>query len=116
MFEFGISYLADPLLLAKRKHARSLMASSYDRRGGNHDWSNYLRRDGKAAVLMESEGPGCITRIWTADPQKGAVSISIDGQHAIECKFSDLFNLLPLSFGIGGESPENYARSKAEQV
>lgn len=116
MFEHGISYLADPLRLAKKKHARSLMASSYDRRGGNHDWSNYIRAEGKAAVMMESEGPGCITRIWNADPQKGMVSISIDGQHAIECKFAELFDLLPLSFGIGGESPENYARSKAEHL
>jgi len=116
MFEYGISYFANPLLLAKKKNARALMASSYDRRGGNHDWSNYIRREGKAAVMMESDGPGCITRIWTADPQKGKVAIYIDGQHAIECKFADLFDLLPLSFGIGGESKENYARSKAESV
>ncbi|MFI5385027.1 MAG: DUF2961 domain-containing protein [Fimbriimonadales bacterium] len=116
MFEHGISYLANPLLLAKQKHARSLMASSYDRRGGNHDWSNYIRREGKAGVMMETDGPGCITRFWVADPQKGNVSLQIDGQHAIECKLADLFKTLPLSHGIGGESPENYARSKAESV
>src|SRR5262245_36000988 len=116
MFEHGISYLADPLSLAKKKHARALMASSFDRRGGNHDWSNYIRREGQAAVMMDSDGPGCITRLWTADPQKGSISIQIDGQHAIECKFSELFDMLPLSFGIGGESADNYARSKRESV
>ncbi len=116
MFEHGISYFAEPLLLAKKKHARALMASSFDRRGGNHDWSNYIRREGKAAVMMDSDGPGCITRIWTADPQKGKVQIYIDGQHAIECPFSELFDILPLSFGIGGESADNYARSKRESV
>ena len=46
----GIEHLFHPLALAKQKIARSLMASSYDRRGGNHDWSNYLRTEGRAAV------------------------------------------------------------------
>src|SRR5579862_10018210 len=108
MAHLGIEALANPLLLAKRPLGRSILASSYDRRGGNHDWSNYIRREGKAAVMMDSDGPGCITRIWTADPQKGMIHVYIDGQHAIECKFADLFDLLPLSFGIGGESKENY--------
>ena len=114
----GIDALSDPLLLAKRPAGRSILASSYDRRGGNHDWSNYVRREGKAAVMMEADGPGCITRIWTADPQKGMVRIFIDGHDkpAVEMPFAKLFENLPLSFGIGGESKENYARSKAQQV
>jgi hypothetical protein len=57
------------MALSVPKKSRSKMASSYDRRGGNHDWSNYIRREREAAVMMESDGPGCITRIWTADPQ-----------------------------------------------
>lgn len=112
----GISALSDPLLLALRKPFRAMMASSCDRRGGNHDWSNYLRREGRATVMMEADGPGCITRFWVADPQKGTVRIWIDGEVAIECPLPKLFDMLPLSFGIGGESPENYARSKAERV
>lgn len=114
----SIERLYNPLALARRKTARSLMASSYDRRGGNHDWSNTIRREGSAAVLMEAEGPGCITRIWTADPQMGTVRLFIDGNEkpAIEMPFAKLFDLLPLSFGIGGESPENYERSRAEQA
>src|SRR5579862_5114396 len=116
MFEQGISYFFDPLSLAKKKHCRSFLASSYDRRGGNHDWSNYLRQEGRSGVLMDSDGPGCITRIWTADPQKGTIHIIIDGQHAVQCSFSELFAMLPLSHGIGGESTANYARSKAEHL
>ncbi len=94
------------------------MGSSYDRRGGNHDWSSYLRREGRQAVMMEAEGPGCINRIWTADPQKGVLRIFIDGHSrpALEAPFSHVFELLPLSFGIGGESPENYARAKADHL
>jgi len=94
------------------------MASSYDRRGGNHDWSNYVRVEGPEAVLMDAEGPGCITRIWTADPQHGLLRIYLDDGHepAITAPFDDLFSRLPLSFGIGGESPGNYARSRAERL
>ncbi len=110
--------MLDPTALARPKRAHSFLASSYDRRGGNHDWSNYLRAEGTAAVLMEAEGPGCITRIWTADPQHGTIRIYIDRavQPAIEMPFGDLFQLLPLSSGLGGESPETYARSATEQA
>ncbi len=114
----GIEYLYNPLGLAREQNARHLMASSYDRRGGNHDWSNYIRGEGDSAVLMEAEGPGCITRIWTADPQQGTVRIFIDGrtQPVIETRLADLFNLLPLSFGIGGEGQANYERSRTERL
>ena len=115
---FGIEALNNPLALAARKANRCLMASSYDRRGGNHDWSNYVRAEGAAAVLMEAEGPGCITRIWTADPQHGTVRIFLDGssEPVIEMPFRELFGLLPLSFGIGGEGKENYERSRSERL
>ncbi len=94
------------------------MASSYDRRGGNHDWSNYIRREGRAAVMMDSDGPGCITRIWTADPQKGTVKIYLDRNPnpTIEMPFAELFAFLPLSQGVGGEGQENSDRSKNEHL
>lgn len=116
MNHLGIENLTDPLKLAEEKVVRSMLSSSYDRRGGNHDWSSYVRREGTAAVLMDVEGPGCITRFWTADPQKGTVRIFIDGKLAVETKMADLFKLLPLTFGIGGECPENYAKADAENL
>jgi hypothetical protein len=114
----GIERLYDPLALARANVARSMMASSYDRRGGNHDWSNYVRVEDGAAVLMEAQGPGCITRFWTADPQQGTVRIFIDGrpEPAIETRMAELFRLLPLSFGIGGEGAANYERSRVERL
>jgi hypothetical protein len=114
----GIEALYRPLTLAKGKIGQSRMASSYDRRGGNRDWSNFIRTEGNAAVLMDAQGPGCITRFWTADPQQGTVRIFIDGrpEPAIETRLRDLFDLLPLSFGLGGESPETYERSRVEHV
>ncbi|MBM3496792.1 MAG: DUF2961 domain-containing protein, partial [Armatimonadetes bacterium] len=110
--------LLDPIALARRCGDRALLASSYDRRGGNHDWSNYIRIEGSEAVMMDADGPGCITRIWTADPQHGMVRIYLDErtEPAIRMPFRELFGRLPLSFGIGGESPENHARSRAERL
>lgn len=113
-----LAVLLDPLLLAKKQHHRCLMASSYDRRGGNHDWSNYVRREGSGAVLMEADGPSCITRIWTADPQKGTIRVYVDDMDSplYECPFDKLFTRLPLTSGLGGESDANYSRSKEERV
>jgi len=111
-----VGAFANPILLARRQNYRSVMASSYDRRGGNHDWSNYLRREGREAVMMEATGPGCITRIWTADPQKGTLRIYVDGECIVETAFAEFFDGRPLTFGIGGESPENYARAKEEHL
>lgn len=118
MTYLGIECISNPLLLARRKNARSVMASSYDRRGGNHDWSNYIRREGRAAVMMEADGPGCITRIWTADPQKGTVKIYLDRQQTptIETPFEQLFQTLPLTHGVGGEGEEHSLRSKNDQL
>jgi hypothetical protein len=116
--DLGIAALADPLLLARRKLHRAVLSSSYDRRGGNHDWSSYIRREGEAAVMADFRGPGCITRIWTADPQKGTVRIFLDDNRepAVQCPFEELFHRLPLTHGLGGESPERYQRAGAEHL
>jgi hypothetical protein len=55
--------------------------SSYDRRSrldartgryvdwkANVDYGNFLRRDPEGFVLAEMDGPGCIVRIWSANP------------------------------------------------
>lgn len=55
--------------------------SSYDRRSrldartgryeewdANLDFGNFLRRDPEGYVLAEMDGPGCIVRIWSANP------------------------------------------------
>lgn len=94
------------------------MASSYDRRGGNHDWSNYVRKEGPGAIMMLADGPSVITRIWTADPQHGTVQVYLDDMEKprYECPFEQLFSLLPLTSGIGGECEANCNRSKEEGV
>ncbi|MBN1346646.1 MAG: DUF2961 domain-containing protein [Phycisphaerae bacterium] len=63
--------------------------SSYDRKsridaGGvkldweaNADFGKYLRKEGDAYVMAEMDGPGCIVRIWSANPM-GTLKIYLD--------------------------------------
>jgi hypothetical protein len=77
---------------------RAGQASSYDRReseswGSNGDAGQYIRveEDG-AAVMAEIEGPGCIYRIWSANPQ-GQIRFYFDGaqEPQYEFEFNKLF-------------------------
>ena len=78
--------------------------SSYDRRsridpktgqkldwGANGDAGKYLRQDPEGAVLADMDGPGCIVRLWSANP-RGILKIFIDGakKPALACPFADL--------------------------
>ncbi|HLO99916.1 MAG TPA: DUF2961 domain-containing protein, partial [Fimbriimonas sp.] len=63
-------------------------ASSYDRAStkpgddswfANGDWGKYLRQEGKEFVMADLQGPGAITRIWSANP-KGTLRIYFDGE------------------------------------
>jgi len=74
--------------------------SSYDRRsvapdkpnwGANGDAGNFLRKDPEGMVLADMDGPGCIFRIWSANPE-GTLKIFIDGQKKpeLQCGFQDI--------------------------
>ncbi len=81
--------------------------SSYDQRSkydeakneyvdwdANGDAGNYLRVEPSGeAVMAEMEGPGCIFRIWSANPQ-GKIRFYFDGATTPSCEFdfNDLFN------------------------
>jgi hypothetical protein len=82
--------------------------SSYDRRsrydaaadtyidwGANGDGYGVIRSEGDTVVLAEMEGPGCIWRIWSADPGDGHVKIYLDGslEPAIDLPFKAYFDL-----------------------
>lgn len=77
-------------------YEKSQQASSYDRACGraNKDWGNYLRSSPEEGnVLAELSGPGCIFRIWSANPS-GRILFFIDGEEkpSVECPFADLFS------------------------
>ena len=95
------------------------IASSWDRNewhfwGSNGDSGQYIRVDPNGeAVMLDQDGPGCIYRIWSANPQ-GKIRIYLDGADtpSFEWDFSKLFSgeiapfVKPLVFQ---RSPQNGA-------
>ncbi|MCH7870948.1 MAG: hypothetical protein IID33_04540 [Planctomycetes bacterium] len=80
------------------------MFSSYDRKSridqagnqvdwdANADWGQFIRtEDDGWSVMAEMDGPGVITRIWSANPS-GRIRFILDGQVVIDTPFEDLFN------------------------
>lgn len=83
---------------------RTRMFSSYDRRSqidaqgrfidwdANHDAGQFLRRtDDGWDVMAEVDGPGAITRIWSANPQ-GRIRFVLDGEIVIDTSFGELLS------------------------
>ena len=68
------------------------MFSSTDPQGHGHDCGNFMREDNGEYVLAEMNGPGVITRIWSANAH-GKLRIYLDDKEkpAIECMFQDIF-------------------------
>jgi hypothetical protein len=62
--------------------------------GANEDQSGCLRMEGENTVMAEMKGPGCIWRIWSADPHDGHVQIFLDGNPApaVDLPFKDYFS------------------------
>lgn len=57
--------LLDLRSLPNHRPWRTYQASGYDRDGGYYDSGNFLRiEDDNRYVLMETQGPGCIDRMW----------------------------------------------------
>ena len=110
--------MSDLELLAHpaRQRFRTFLASSYDRSSvspavssdaptgwyANHDWGNFYGTaadpSGKGVgIMLDVDGPGVITRIWSATPD-GTMRIYLDGAGApmLEASASDLLSgLIP---------------------
>lgn len=91
---------------------RGELASSYERKsrydaatdryiewdangdGYGGDGAGVIRLEGDRAVLADIQGPGCVWRLWSADPLKGRLSIYLDGMEtpAVELPAADFFN------------------------
>lgn len=61
--------------------------------GVNGDHNGVIRSTNGVDILAEMEGPGCIWRIWSADPQSGRVRIYLDGaaNPVVDLPFTDYF-------------------------
>jgi len=67
---------------------------NWDANGDGFGGSGYIRMEGEQKVLAEMTGPGCIWRIWSANPQDGHVKIYLDGQAepAVDLPFKAYFD------------------------
>lgn len=90
------------------RHARAGQFSSCDRTGGNNDQGHYLATEGATAVLAEMEGPGCLYRIWSANPA-GLLRLYFDGERRprVEVPFQEFLTgriqpFAPLCSDAGG--------------
>lgn len=83
---------------------RCVQFSSYDRRSeqgrarpgawyANQDRGHYLRvvdgKAGKEHVLIDVEGPGCLARLWSANPS-GTLHFDVDGKRVWSVDFAEL--------------------------
>ncbi len=60
----------------------------------NGDGTGIIRTENGKSVLAEMKGPGCIWRIWSADPKSGHEAIYLDGspEPAVDLPFSGYFD------------------------
>ena len=88
--------------LPRMRNFRTYMASSYDREGGNYDWGNYERIENDEGVILDVNGPGAITRIWSANP-KSVLRIYLDDAEkpVVEEDFRTFMSRAPLGIGRG---------------
>ncbi|GAB4154375.1 MAG: hypothetical protein Fur0037_23040 [Planctomycetota bacterium] len=71
---------------------RCLQFASTDPTGKGNDHGHYLRSDGDRHVLAEMNGPGVVTRIWSANAA-GRIRVFLDGEREprIDAPFQALF-------------------------
>ena len=83
-------------------------ASRYNEETGQYegwfadsDWGYDSPSNGDGGIIAaEMEGPGVLTRIWSASPSDGHVKIWIDGKLTIDMPFKDLFGTGAYPFNL----------------
>jgi len=93
-----LSELIDVERAAYLRDSVCTQVSSYDRTGSNNDGFDgkysFIRKEGENLVIFDAEGPGCIYRLWSADPLDGWVKFYFDGEETPRLQlehFRDLF-------------------------
>ena len=78
-----ISELSDLGKLAYLRDSVCTQVSSFDRTGGNDDGFSgkysYIRVEDGKQVIFDADGPGCIYRIWSAQPNDKKLEFFFDG-------------------------------------
>lgn len=95
-----------PVLL----NAKTAMSSTWDRNGGNNDDADFKNIKGRCNILLDTNGPGCIFRIFTGilsvpinesiDLNRTYLQIFIDSQAdpVINCPVKDFFASNPFTY------------------
>ncbi|MBQ9468854.1 MAG: DUF2961 domain-containing protein, partial [Clostridia bacterium] len=105
---------------------RSYEATSYDRSSAfvngnytswsaNGDGSGYIAQTDDGGILIaEMNGPGYISRIWSATASSGRVKVFIDGEitATIDLSFADYFNCTKAPFIYAGLCYNDTARGQ----
>ncbi len=93
-FEILLSRMTNVNSFAEAPLGYSFMESSYDRSGGNQDWAVWTQAEPSGRItLLDVEGPGYISRIWTAgmDVKTWHVFIDDDVSPRIQLPFTGVF-------------------------
>lgn len=127
-----LSYFLEQMLtldhLPVLEDSHTAMASTWDRRGGNWDGNDFKNNDGKTNVLCDTDGPGCVFRIFTGrlenlhyekkDPKLDLtqVHLQIFLDHAekpfIDCPIRDFFVNNPMvSYPFVFDNLDNFKRT-----
>jgi len=93
-----LSELIDVEHAAYLRDSICTQVSSYDRTGSNNDGFDgkysFIRKEGENLVIFDAQGPGCIYRLWSADPLDGWVKFYFDGEETPRLQlehFRDMF-------------------------
>lgn len=93
--------ILDRSWISKFRDHKLEMYSSHDRTGGARDYRNVLRREGDSFVLVDTQGPGAVVRVWSANADRsGELEITLDHGRPFRIAFAKYFRLGPQ--GISG--------------
>lgn len=76
-----VTRMADINVFAERPIGKSFLLTSYDRSGGNMDWSVWKQTNPSGRItLLDVDGPGYISRIWIASFYAKRWLFFVDGE------------------------------------
>jgi hypothetical protein len=90
--QYGLQYMAQFDKLSEWVDAACKLDSSSDKViGTNNDAGHFLYTYSTASVMAKIDGPGCIYRVWSANPS-GTIKFYFDGEATprIDCTFQSM--------------------------
>ncbi len=80
-FDTTLADLTNVTAMVQGPHGRMVMASSYDRTGGNSDWARWTQPPpGGLVAVVDLQGPGCVRRLWMTSIRARRWHFFFDGE------------------------------------